>query len=271
MSFVLRSIIFAGLSLVLFACDGEPADPSKDIPGWRGKIEFKPDDWTGQQSWWKDSDGVEPGIAGCHIGTDDKGVANGRMFGEACLPSGLLVESNPARDELHGHKDDIGHPDTFDCPAWCKGKGKETGTCEVASAPPCASSAICLCYGKPSDLAKDIPGAKGVIEYTPTDSTGQASWWKDSDGVDPGVAGCHIGTDEQGTPNNRKFGEACLANGLLVESNPGKDELHRHENDKGHPDTFDCQVWCRSKEKQAGACTPAQAPPCDSSAVCACE
>lgn len=41
-----------------------------------------------------------------------------------------------------------------------------------------------------------------------------------SDGVAPGVAGCHIGLDVKYRPNGRKFGEACLDNGLLVESNP---------------------------------------------------
>ncbi|MGB5519579.1 MAG: hypothetical protein WBO73_14120 [Gammaproteobacteria bacterium] len=29
---------------------------------------------------------------------------------------------------------------------------------------------------------------------------GKITWWKDSDGIDPGKAGCHIGTDSQGKP-----------------------------------------------------------------------
>lgn len=138
------------------------------------------------------------------------------------------------------------------------------------------SSALFACadHGKPSDLAKDIPGAKGTIKFKPDDRkpwTWRASWWKDSDGVDPGVAGCHIGTDKNGVPNGRKFGEACLANGLLVESNPGKDELHKHKRDIGHPDTFDCREWCRAQEKETGVCVTAAAPPCASSAMCVCE
>jgi len=67
------------------------------------------------------------------------------MFGEACLPDGLLVESNPGADELHSHKDDIGHPDKFDCKAWCIGNGSSEGRCEAAAAPPCERSARCVC------------------------------------------------------------------------------------------------------------------------------
>lgn len=63
----------------------------------------------------------------------------------------------------------------------------------------------------PSEGAKNISGAKGTFEYKPADwQESETSWWKDSDGVKPGVAGCHIGTDESGTPNGRMFGEACL-------------------------------------------------------------
>jgi len=116
------------------------------MEGTRGVFEFKPADWKeGETSWWKDTDGIAPGIAGCHIGTDEKGEPNGRMFGEACLPDGLLVESNPGKDELHRHTNDIGHPDRFDCNDWCKGEGKAGGECTEAPAPPCAQSAKCSC------------------------------------------------------------------------------------------------------------------------------
>lgn len=116
------------------------------MAGAKGPIEFKPEDWSaGNTTWWKDSDGVDPGTAGCHVGTDSKGVPNGRMFGEACLADGLLVESNPGAGELHSHTDDIGHPDTFDCNAWCIDSGSVGGKCEVAAAPPCEKSARCVC------------------------------------------------------------------------------------------------------------------------------
>lgn len=116
------------------------------MTGARGTFEFKPGDWkSGEKSWWKDSDGVNPGIAGCHIGTDAKGVANGRSFGEACLPNGLLVESNPGKNELHSHTNDIGHPDLFDCNTWCKARGKKSGVCQTVAAPPCKQSAACVC------------------------------------------------------------------------------------------------------------------------------
>jgi len=125
---------------------GEPSVGAKDMAGAEGTFEFKPADWQeGTTSWWKDSDGVDPGTAGCHIGTDENGTPNGRMFGEACLANGLLVESNPAAEALHSHKNDIGHPDTFDCNAWCGGKGFKGGACVAASAPPCQQSAMCKC------------------------------------------------------------------------------------------------------------------------------
>ncbi len=151
MSQVTRLILLACFSLFIAACSHEdsghdPSSGAEDMSGAEGTFEFKPSDWkSGEISWWKDSDGIDPGVAGCHIGTDEKGEPNGRMFGEACLPDGLLVESNPGSDELHSHTDDIGHPDTFDCNAWCVGNGKKSGMCEVAAAPPCEQSARCVC------------------------------------------------------------------------------------------------------------------------------
>jgi hypothetical protein len=57
----------------------------------------------------------------------------------------LLVESNPGADVIHKHADDIGHPDKFDCNAWCIGQGSTEGTCVAEPAPPCAQSAKCVC------------------------------------------------------------------------------------------------------------------------------
>jgi hypothetical protein len=126
--------------------EGEPSPGAKEMPGARGTFDFKPADWMeGVNSWWKDTDGVGPGTAGCHIGIDSEGNPNGRMFGEACLPNGLLVESNPGADLVHEHVGDIGHPDTFDCDAWCVGQGKSGGACVEAPAPPCEASARCSC------------------------------------------------------------------------------------------------------------------------------
>jgi hypothetical protein len=125
---------------------GHPSSGAEGMPGAKGTFEFKPADWMeGTTSWWTDSDGVDPGVAGCHIGTDAEGKPNGRMFGEACLPNGLLVESNPGADELHSHTNDIGHPDTFDCNEWCVGQDASGGACIVAAAPPCEASAKCGC------------------------------------------------------------------------------------------------------------------------------
>jgi len=149
MSNLNRFVMLAMLSLIVSCAHkhkGGPSSGAHHMAGAEGTFSFKPKDWVGEQtSWWKDSDGVMPGIAGCHIGTDEKGVPNGRIFGEVCLKDGLLVESNPGKGELHSHKNDTGHPDKFDCNTWCIGEGKNSGVCEVASAPPCESSAICAC------------------------------------------------------------------------------------------------------------------------------
>ncbi|MEO1926050.1 MAG: hypothetical protein ABGY08_08700, partial [Gammaproteobacteria bacterium] len=124
---ILTVLLFA---TYVYADTGKPSSGAKNMSGAFGTFEFAPDDhMPDDTTWWKDSDGVAPGVAGCHIGTDDKGTPNGRMFGEACLPNGLLVESNPGKDELHSHKHDFGHPDTFDCNAWCIGNGKNSGSC----------------------------------------------------------------------------------------------------------------------------------------------
>jgi len=126
--------------------DSAPSTAATEMPGATGTFSFQPTDWAeGETTWWKDTDGVAPGVAGCHIGTNAEGEPNGRMFGEACLPNGRLVESNPGADELHSHANDTGHPDTFDCDAWCVGQGSTAGTCVAAEAPPCEASAVCSC------------------------------------------------------------------------------------------------------------------------------
>lgn len=136
--------------LALAACSQPsghtPSAGAEGMAGAKGTIEFKPVDWAeGSTTFWKDSDGIDPGTPGCHIGTDQDGEPNGRMFGEACLADGRLVESNPGAGVLHSHKNDLGHPDTFDCDDWCRGAGRSGGSCEVATAPPCEQSARCVC------------------------------------------------------------------------------------------------------------------------------
>ncbi len=146
----MRLVLPIVLICTLPACAGQavhaPSAGARAMAGADGTFEFKPDDWTqGVTTWWKDSDGVDPGTAGCHVGTDSNGTPNGRMFGEACLSNGELVESNPGAGELHSHADDIGHPDRFDCKTWCVDNGSSSGSCAAAPAPPCAASARCVC------------------------------------------------------------------------------------------------------------------------------
>jgi hypothetical protein len=137
---------------------GPPSDGAKGMPGAMGTIEFKPTDWKGNvTTYWTDTDGVNPGVAGCHLGYDrgvDGGADwsyNGRTFGEACVTgtvvSRYLIESNPGVYVNHPHENDTGHPDVFDCVAWCVGthQGKD-GICVPTKGPaPCAASAKCVC------------------------------------------------------------------------------------------------------------------------------
>ncbi len=128
-------------------------------------------------------------------------------------------------------------------------------------------------HSAPSGCAKGMPGALGTFEYKPADFTGKDSWWIDSDGTDPDVAGCHIGVDEKRKPNGRKFGEACESETVLVESNPGKESIHKHTGDLGHPDRFDCKQWCIGSNKgKTGSCKVVTGPaPCEKSARCECQ
>jgi hypothetical protein len=135
---------------VLSACSQhsahEPSARADVMAGVEGKLEIKPNDWIpGETTFWKDTDGVDPGTAGCHVGTDGDGQPNDRMFAEACLPDGRLVETSPSAGQLHRHRNDIGRPYKFDCNAWCIGNGSSEGRCEVAKAPPCGESARCVC------------------------------------------------------------------------------------------------------------------------------
>jgi hypothetical protein len=126
----------------------EPSKGAKGMPGALGTMEFKPTDWKGNiTTYWKDTDGVRPGVAGCHIGVTRNGRRNGRFFGEACESERILIESNPGAGVIHAHTNDLGHPDKFDCNAWCVGAKKASGgVCRAVSGPPpCTASARCEC------------------------------------------------------------------------------------------------------------------------------
>ena len=128
--------------------------------------------------------------------------------------------------------------------------------------------------GPPSCEASRIPGALGTFPLTPPDwRQGETTFWIDSDGVDPGTAGCHVGATDRGQPNGRKFGEFCQSNTVLVESNPSAAKLHLHQNDTGHPDRFDCMQWCNRTGRGNGRCetVPAGPAPCEQSARCRCD
>lgn len=134
--------------------DGPPSCEASKMPGAAGTFELKPPGWRGSPrhphppgptTYWLDTDGVDPGTPGCHVETTDQRRLKRRTFGEYCQPDGLLVESNPGRDKLHVHENDLGHPDRFNCDAWCKGTGHAGGSCVEATATPCGKSARCEC------------------------------------------------------------------------------------------------------------------------------
>jgi len=164
MNKTLKLAVFFFITLILYGCccepkEGPPYPPAtlesedmKGVPGAMGRMIFTPDDWTDADSYWVDSDGVAPGVAGCHISTDKNKNPTGRIFAEACLSERVLVESNPGADVLHKHKNDVGKPDIVHCNAWCLGKGHDRGFCRSQPAVSTATincqqiqSAACVC------------------------------------------------------------------------------------------------------------------------------
>lgn len=112
---------------------------------------------------------------------------------------------------------------------------------------------------KAGDLASCTGGAVpvGATNCLLNLETGQDSYWSDTDGVDPGTAGCHdeytsntCGEVKQG----RAFGEFCLDDDRLVESNPGVGECHTHGGDLGKPDVVSCTAWCQTQSAAGGRC-----------------
>jgi hypothetical protein len=113
--------------------DVDPDDPVRDMPGWLGRTTIE------APGCWSDTDGVVPETAGCHLhcGSDDGcvtcGEPDGRVIGEAChkftrVVNGhaetspfWLIETNPGAGVCHPHTGGEGHPEVFDCDAFCKG------------------------------------------------------------------------------------------------------------------------------------------------------
>jgi len=147
--------------------------------GWLGRTEIEPAvldglgfPYLGDQ-YWTDTDGVAPATPGCHYPFEHRSIAGvcsdplnaASKIGEACnpgvgqpnhatgFPVGALIETNPGPGVCHPHKDGLGHPDVYDCDAYCKGTQSplHTGACVAA---PCAddnaiASAKCECTPPP--------------------------------------------------------------------------------------------------------------------------
>lgn len=136
------------------------------------------------------------------------------------------------------------------------------------------------CILPASSEALAWPGALGRFRVTPTEINPDYEWyegetttWKDTDGVAPEDAGCHIEITQPPlvTPQ-RFFGELCLDEVRLVETNPNVDQAHPHNDDLGAPDVFNCNTYCMELYNLAGSCTvvgPVDV--CETSAICLCE
>lgn len=133
-----------------------------------------------------------------------------------------------------------------------------------------------------------VPGWMGRTLIATSDGA-----WQDNDGVDPGLPGCHTlhATDAAGTCDGEvleRIGEAChtFTRGteerhMLVETNPGPGECHPHTGGEGHPDVFDCALYCQGTVNlesgafySEGACEEVEDETCaggpQASAYCAC-
>lgn len=142
-----------------------------------------------------------------------------------------------------------------------------------------------------SPLASECPLVPGMRQAeckefapSPRRTDVQETWWYDTDGIDPGTAGCHIEVKSSSAkPNDRSawtgrsFGEICLGN-ILVETNPAANVVHRHSGDIGNPNYVNCNTWCvESQRRSSGKCTTvrpsakdALVDPCETSAKCVC-
>ena len=101
-----------------------------------------------------------------------------------------------------------------------------------------------------------------VHNFAPKPKKNADTFWIDTDGENPALAGCHIEvvsmTNANPLPNGRVFGEVCEpGNKVLIETNPEANKVHKHGNDFGAPYRIDCAKWCALKHKtKKGACKP---------------
>ena len=145
----------------------ESCKVTSERPGWMGCTQI-----STTEGCWEDSDGVEPDVAGCH--TLHAGDEACEVCEEAVLERisegchdfvdpetgdvySWLIETNPDAGVCHPHNGGKGHPDVFDCDAFCKEKtidgSGETyggGACEPVEALDCDGSAVdsawCACW-----------------------------------------------------------------------------------------------------------------------------
>lgn len=156
-----QSILIACVGLSVLGCSNESTLEEHETGA--GTITL--DLGAGHDSFWSDTDGVDPEVAGCHIELADSScnvaAAAPRNFGEYCQEDGTLIESNPGAHVCHTHENDIGHPYVVDCDGWCRGTfvlpnnqrrgiAAAGGECVVVHELPCdqgvVDSAKCVCH-----------------------------------------------------------------------------------------------------------------------------
>lgn len=164
------SAFVSGLALSASPCP----TGGETLPGCLGSIEL--DLLTGDDTFWTDSDGVDPFVPGCHyewrreiLDESGKYVCADRLppvvggvatplnrldlrgiFGELCYTDTILVESNPEAGVCHRHIKDKGGPFLWDCQVLCKAQGKKGKCEEVPNFTPrgeteSCNSAKCVC------------------------------------------------------------------------------------------------------------------------------
>jgi len=149
--------------------------------------------------------------------------------------------------------------------------GGQTKTRRVVAVPPVGSAKYTV-----RDQANKLPGPERKLfahlpGWVSEKEIHAPGYWKDSDGVNPEKAGCHKQFVQQGmgcgAAIENRIGESCKPGHILLETNPGVLQCHAHANDKGHPDLYSCDAFCKGKygADATGVCEDANAvnPPGD--------
>ena len=88
---------------------------------------------NGSDSYWRDTDGMDPGTAGCsEVFTTDSCTdwASAISFGEFCVDEDRLIETADEAGVCHILPGDLSTLQVVSCTAWCATQGSAAGRCE---------------------------------------------------------------------------------------------------------------------------------------------